>query len=139
MNDIYDHARVKLLTAAFNWPATDLVLAAFTIPPDFVPTDSVLGDITARYGGATTVYLSQPITEKTVSTNGTAQTNHVVIPDVAVGPTVKWFAMCKRGATPPDAELILYVDEAIELPFVPNGLDLVVSPDWLDNRGWWRP
>ena len=31
------------------------------------------------------------------------------------------------------------IDEAFELPFVPNGLDLVIQPDWLSARGWFRP
>ena len=25
------------------------------------------------------------------------------------------------------------------LPFTPDGLDLVVQPDWLEGRGWYRP
>jgi hypothetical protein len=64
------------------------------------------------------------------------QTNHVVIPGVPVGPMVSHFTMCRRNATPNLSELLLYVDDAEGLPIAPNGLDLVVTPDWLLNRGW---
>jgi hypothetical protein len=137
VNNIYDDARVKLLTAAFNWPVTDLVLTAWPGTPNFVATDKTLSQITAR--GFTARGHSQAVTSKTVSADGTAQTNQVLIPTVPVGASVTWFTMSKRMATIALSELILYIDEAVELPFVPNGLDLIVNPDWLSNRGWWKP
>jgi hypothetical protein len=137
VNDIYDDARVKLLTAALNWTTTDLVLSAWPGTPSFVPGEKTLSQIIAR--GYAVRGHSQVITSKTVSTDGTAQTNQVVIPSVPVGANVTWFTMSKRNATITLSEMILYIDEAIELPFVPNGLDMIVNPDWLSNRGWWRP
>ena len=47
--------------------------------------------------------------------------------------------MSVRKPTHNQSELVLFIDEAVELPFAPNGLDMVVTPDWSKNRGWWRP
>jgi hypothetical protein len=58
----------------------------------------------------------------------------VLLPAVPVGPLVTWFTMTKAGT-----DLILYIDDAEGLPFTPNGLDVPVTPDWLSNRGWFRP
>jgi len=136
MNNIYDDARYKLLTAGLDWTAIPLRLAAWGGTPTFVPTDKILDHITFRN---TLLGYSQPITYQTVTPDGTAQTNPVLIPDVPIGPDVTWFTMVKHVGAQSSAELLLYIDNAEELPFVPNGLDLVVQPDWLQSRGWFRP
>jgi hypothetical protein len=138
MNKPYDLARYKMLTAAFDWTAMELRLAAWGGTPDFVPADQQISDINARPANAMLGY-SQEITEHTVSPDGTAQTNQVIIPDVPVGQAVTWFTLVRFAAVPADSELILFIDDAIELPFDPNGLDIVVNPDWLSQRGWFRP
>ena len=132
MNNIYDVARVRLLTADLDWPAIDARLVAWTSPPDYVPTDQTPADIVAR--GGILLATSEEITAQTVSIDGTAQTDQVVIRNDTVGPPVTWFTMIEE----PD-KLILYIDDAAELPFDHRGLDIVVQPDWLENRGWWRP
>jgi hypothetical protein len=30
----------------------------------------------------------------------------------------------------------LFIDDAEGLPFTPNGLDVLIEPDWLLERGW---
>ena len=75
---------------------------------------------------------SLPITSQTVAPDGTAQTNQVIIPGVPIGAPITFFTMSDAD------QLILFIDEAVELPFVPNGLDMVVQPDWLEQRGWWK-
>ena len=135
MNTVYDKARVLWATAGLNWPATDLVLVAWAGASDFVKTDVRVSDIVTR-GVATLLGYSQTITSKTVAADGALQTNDVVIPAVPVGPPVTHFTMCRRNATPNLSELLFYVDDAEGLPFTPNGLDLVVTPDWVLNRGW---
>ena len=137
MNGIYDDARYKLLTANLNWLVADLLLVAWGGTPNFVKTDSTIASIKAR--GGTALGYSMEITEQAVSLNGTAQTNDVVIPEVPIGPAVTWFTMCVKQTPQDNSPLILFIDEATELPFEPNGLDMVVSPDWLQNRGWWLP
>ena len=124
-----------MLTAGLDWVNSDLRVAAWGGTPDFVETDDSINDVISR--GYTPLGLSQPITSKSVSSNGTAQTNQVVIPDVPIGELVTWFTMYKNVGL--GDEMILFVDEAVELPFDPNGLDMVVQPDWFYNRGWFRP
>ena len=80
-----------------------------------------------------------PVTGQAVAPDGTAQTNPVVIPDVGVGPTVTWFTFSRQERHARAVQLILYIDEAEGLPFEANALDIVVQPDWLLARGWWRP
>ena len=51
---------------------------------------------------------------------------------MAIGDPITFFTMSDG------LDLVLYIDEALDLPFIPNGLDMVVQPDWLDQRGWWK-
>ena len=137
MNTIYDAARYKLMTAAFDWTATDLLLTCWSGTPVFVPTDQTIGDVGIH--GPVERGSSLPITSQSVTPDGTGQTNKVVIPAVAVGAPITFFTMSDRKPTHSLSELILFIDEAEDLPFDPNGLDMVVYPDWLQQRGWWRP
>jgi len=60
----------------------------------------------------------------------------VVIPGVVIGQPVTHFTLVDdQGA---EDVLLYYIDEAIDLPFDPNGLDMVIQPDWLSARGWFR-
>jgi hypothetical protein len=136
-NAPYDKARVQLLTAGLDWRTITLTLSAWGGIPSFDPTDDMISDITAR--GFTELGISQPITAQAVTANGTAQTNTVVIPAVPIGPSVTWFTMSWSQTIHAQSQPILFIDTADDLPFVPNGLDLVIQPDWLQNRGWWRP
>ena len=137
MNNIYDLARVQLLTSDFDWRTIDARLVAWSSPPDFSPGDETVGGLAGR--GNVVVGYSDEITSQQVSPDGTAQTNRVLIPNSVVGPPVRWFTMVKHAPVQDDAQLILYVDEAAGLPFDHRGLDIVVQPDWLQERGWWRP
>ena len=137
MNTIYDAARVKLLSATLNWVASDLMLSAWSGTPSFIASEYQLADIIAR--GYTERGSSMIVNNKGVSSDGTAQTDHILIPTVSIGPDITWFTMSVRKPTHNLSDLILYIDDAVELPFTPNGLDMVVSPDWLNNRGWFRP
>ena len=129
-NGVYDNARYKLMTAAFSWPAADLVLTVWSGTAVFYPVDQIINDVAAH--GAVQRGTSMPITAKTVALDGTAQTNQVVVPAVAIGDPITFFTMSDG------LDLVLYIDEALDLPFIPNGLDMVVQPDWLDQRGWWK-
>ena len=136
MNDVYDFARVQLLTAQLDWRSIPLVLTAWSGTPLFVPSHQVIADIAASIAE---LGHSMAITEQSVSADGTAQTNEVLIPGVPVGPDVTWFTMAWLKPIYTQSSLILFIDDAEGLPFEPNGLDIVVTPDWLENRGWWRP
>lgn len=131
MNQPYDIARYRFVTADFNWLTTDLRLTAWGGVPQFVATDTMVSDLTVR--GTPLLGTSQPITLKSVTSDGTVQTNQVLIPNVPIGPDVTHFTMSDTSG-----RLILFVDQALDLPFTPTGLDMVVQPDWLEQRGWFR-
>lgn len=131
MNQPYNIARRRFVTAGFDWLTTDLRLTAWGGMPTFIPTETMVSDFTVR--GALLLGVSQPITSKTVAADGTAQTNQVLIPNVPVGPDVTHFTLSELTG-----QLILFIDQALNLPFTPNGLDIVVQPDWLEQRGWFR-
>ena len=136
VNTIYDAARYKLMNALFDWTKTNLVLTCWSGTPTFVPTDATIDDLVLH--GVVDRGASLPITSKTVSPDGTAQTNQVVIQAVPIGAPLTFFTMSERKPTYGLSELILFIDEALDLPFDPNGLDIVVQPDWLQRRGWWK-
>jgi hypothetical protein len=135
-NAIYDIARYRFATAAIDWRAADLTLVAWGSPPDFDPADEDVAAITAR--GNAELSRSLAITSKTVDTPGDLQTNIVVIPAIAAGPTIRWFTMCLVGITPSQAVPLLFIDNAENLPFVCNGLDILVQPNWAENQSWGR-
>lgn len=138
MNQLYNKARYQMVTGVFNWPALDLVLTAWGGTPNYVQTDAMLTDIIGRGLGVVLGH-SLPVTTKSVAPDGTVQTNQVVIPTVPIGQNVTWFTFSKRAGVLTASEPLYYIDDADELPFVPNGLDLVINPDWVQARGWFRP
>jgi hypothetical protein len=137
MNNIYDAARYKLMNALFSWTEADLMLTAWSGVPTFDPTNTLLSNITDL--GGTDRGSSLTITSKTVNSQGVGQTNQVVIPAVAVGPDITFFTLSDRHPTYIQSELILFLDEVDGLPFVANGLDMLIQPDWLTFRGWFKP
>jgi hypothetical protein len=137
LNTIYNEARRRLATAALDWTTVDLVLVAWSGAPSFMANDKTVADVASH--GAVPVAYSIQIVNKAVSIDGTAQTDQVLLPKVPIGPAITHFTMCQRHATVPNmSQTILFIDDAEGLPFVPNGLDMVIEPDWLENRGWFR-
>jgi hypothetical protein len=137
LNNIYDHARYQLLTAGIDWRTVPLVLSVWGDEPLFDPTDKTIADI-QTHGFAELGY-SMTITGQAVSNDGTAQTNPVLIPGIPAGSLVTWFTFAWKNVTHVNSQLILFIDQAEGIPFEANGLDVVVQPDWLQERGWWRP
>jgi hypothetical protein len=137
MNQIYDVARRHLLNATLNWVTTNLVLIAWKGTPRFVATDATTAAVKSH--GAIDVSWSLAVTGKAVSTNGTAQTDQVLLPKVPTGAPVTHFVLARKEAVLTNSVPILFIDDADGLPFIPNGLDVPVTPDWLQRRGWFRP
>lgn len=137
MNSIYDVSRRSLLLAALNWTTTDLVMLAFSGTPVFDPTDANMAEVVVTTPDLAGTSLA--VTGRTVTTDGIAQTDPIVIPGVPVGPDITFFVLAKNTGLFDTSMPILFIDDAFELPFVPNGLDLVVQPDWLSARGWFKP
>lgn len=136
MNGLYNDARYKMQAGTFHW-MTDLLLVAWKGTPNFLATDKIVSDVLAR-NPAGIMATSEPITDASIAADGTGRTNNVLFKTVPIG-SVTWFTMCKKQVSTNLSELILFVDQAENLPFTTNGLDVLVTPDWLQNRGWFRP
>lgn len=135
-NDLYNIARFMQVTAAFNWIAFDLSLVALRGAPAFVATDATLTQVLSH--GATQAGASLAVVGKNVLSDGTCQTSPIVIPGITVGPDVTHFVMVKVAVIFGNSVPLEFIDDAAGLPFVPNGLDLTIQPDWLQQRGWFR-
>jgi hypothetical protein len=138
MSGIYDGARQKLLTAALDWRAQSLIVSAWQGAPDFNPADMTIASITGR--GGVEAGTSLDMTGLAVSANGTAASQPVVIPGIAAAVPVGWFTIAQKNASHAASALLLFIDTIVPpLPFIGNGLDLVLQPDWLSAQGWFRP
>lgn len=135
-NEIYDVARYRFGTAQLNWETANLVLFAFAGTPVFEPTDLHIDDLTGR--GATVIGQSMSVSGRNVSQKGYLQTAPILIPAVPVGPQFTHMVMALDAATAGEEVPLIFVDEAVELPYLPNGLDILIQPDWLAQRGWGR-
>lgn len=136
-NALYDNAAYKMMTGTFNWLTTELALVALTGVPEYDPAHLTVADLVAA--GAVVVGVSLPILGRTVATDGTGQTDTVVIPGITAGTEVTWFVLCTNNADINLGNVVLFVDEAEVIPFQANGLDITVQPDWTGQRGWFRP
>jgi len=135
-NAIYDAARYRFAIAALDWRAANTLLVAWSGVPDFLPGDTTVAAIKGR--GNVELGRSLAILAKTVAAAGNLQTGNVVIPAIAAGPTITWFTMCLEQVAPDNAIPLLFVDDAENLPFACNGIDVTVQPDWAESRGWGR-
>lgn len=135
-NKPYDALRYKFVTAQFDWRVEDIRLAMWDGTPDFVASDTQLNQIIAR--GHVLRGYSDPITSRTVSVDGTVQTNNVLVRTPPAANEITWLTLCVNGASPADSLLVEFIDDAIGLPFITNGLDQLFTPDWATGKGWFR-
>lgn len=125
-----------MATATFNWPQLSLVLTAWGGIPVFDPTHTTIATIAAA--GPVDLGRSLGIGHQTVAADGSCQSDNVVIPTPPIGQDVTFFTMSELQTDYAASKLLFFIDDAKVLPFTPNGLDLIVTPDWLENRGWFR-
>lgn len=139
MSDIYDRTRYAMLTGTFNWVSATLRLVAWEGDLDFDAEDMTVDDIITR-ANATKLGFSLPVTGQAVTVDGRAQTDPIVIPDIPYGHQISFLTFVQYDAVDEDDSLlVLFIDDAFEMPFSTNGLDITVQPDWAQERGWWRP
>lgn len=136
-NQLYDTARVRLLTAAVNWETVDAVLVAFSGTPLFNAADTSIANVQSH--GATIVAYSALLTGKQAAAGGYAKSGPAVFTAVAVGPAITHFVLAENASPQTNSRPIAFFDDVFWLPFVPNGLDITVQPDWLAQQGWFRP
>jgi hypothetical protein len=131
-NTIYNTARQRFGLGLIDWSTVPLVLLAYSGEPVFYEDDPTIATIDNR-GETLLIAESQVVLEQSVSAEGYLQTGNVVFVEVPIGPPITHFIMSLNAGVP-----LLYIDQAYDLPFTPDGLDVVVTPDWLDERGWGR-
>ena len=133
----YDGARVAFIAASFNWLAQDFILVAWTGTPVFVATERTIAEFKAR--GGVEVGRSLLYAGKVVDIKGVARSGPVVIPGISADTNVTHFTLVKPHPTIPDnGELQVFIDDVEGVPFIANGLDVMVQPDWVQDQGWFR-
>lgn len=138
MNNLYSSPRERMLLNQFNWPTLPLAMVACRGPYVFKEEDETLADITAS--GGQIAQLGLPLLDMVVIDGGYARSGTAVIPLVPASPDpVTFLIIVEMTGVTADAKLIVYLDDAIGLPFVPNGQDQTVQADWIARRGWFRP
>lgn len=140
MSGLYASIRERLLYQSFDWQGADLELQAWSAG-HFDETHIRVSDLVTA-GGTPQSNSDLPLGPPFVMPGGYAASDWLILPGSGfdVGVMVNFLTLSDRaGGNTADPLLILYIDEADGLPFTPNGLDYVVTPDWLLNRGWWRP
>lgn len=136
-NNIYNSIRYAMMTGAFDWRALDLRVVLLSGEPDFDPTDITLNDIIGRGGAVRAV--SQPVTAPSVVVDGTGRTDAVLVEEVPIGDPITWLLLVKYNPVQNSSQLVYFCDEALDIPFIPNGLDMIIQPDWTAQRGWFKP
>jgi len=136
MNSLYNVARRKMVTGAFSWYDLDVVLIGWSGPYKFDEDHVTSGNVTAALGVERT--RSLPNVAMGVTPEGIVQTASYVLPRVPVGPPIIFLTLAVPSTTPGGDELIAYYDDGEGLPYTTKGLDVVVQPDWLNARGWFR-
>lgn len=138
MSAIYDYLANRLLNGAFDWSTATLQLIAWAGTPTFVAADDTIA--TFKTHGATERGRSQPVLARSISVEGIAKSGPIVIPSVAVGSQVTHFTLTLQAPVLPDnGNMLTFIDDVLGLPYDADGTDLIVQPDWLQNRGWFRP
>jgi hypothetical protein len=136
-NALFNVARHQMATGSFNWYELDVVLTAWSGPYVFDETHAVAGNIAAA--GGIHIARSLPNVAMGVTPEGIVQTAKYLLPLVSIGPPIVFLTLASVGATPSTDALIAYYDDGEGLPYTPKGLDVIVQPDWLSQRGWFRP
>lgn len=136
-NDLYNVARVRMVTASFDWQGTDVFLMAWSGTYKFDEQHRNIADVTAAGGIRRSVSL--PSAFQTYTEEGIVQTSPYLFPLVSIGPPLIFFTLTFGNVVPGQEELIAFYNEGEGLPYEPKGLDVLVQPDWLSKRGWFRP
>ena len=137
MNRLYSRNRKKFLDGTFDWPVRSFIMSACRGAYTFDEDHQIDSEIIAAGGVIVTDGL--PLTGMTAMAGGYAMSNLTLIPAVPAGAPITFLILfdvtdlATTGKVP-----LVYIDEAMGLPFTPNGLDQNIQPDWLSHRGWFR-
>lgn len=137
-NQLYNSARVLRMNGQLNWLSQEFRLFLYAGTPNFVAADATIQAIVTR-AVTTKRAVSGAIGGKSVDTEGYVRSDSVVFPLLAPGAQITHMVLAKWDSGGENNSIpIYYIDDAWQLPFLANGLDLPVTPDWTQNRGWFR-
>jgi hypothetical protein len=133
LNILYDDARMRMLNGQLVWPSMSLLMLAYSGDPtiSFNPAHLIQSDV------GTPVAVSQGVLTPSVAAGGYAKSGYAEFLSIPVG-NVTFFVMCEANATPASRRLLVYLSDLNNLPFISNGGDYLVKPDWLFRQGWFR-
>ena len=130
MNTLYTSAKQMLLEAQLNWltdPVYGILLnSAFYT---FSPNHSSLADIDSEAFIRSSNYL----TGRT-ALNGAADADDLPFDAIEGGPIVTAMILVKDGGTASSTKLIAYIDQAVNLPYTPDGRNILVVWDNAPSR-----
>jgi hypothetical protein len=134
---LFNRFRERLLAADVSWTGANIGCVAWSGKYWFDETDRYVSDIQTSNG--TVVSVAEPNPTAVAGLGGYAITDPMLFKAVPIGPPVVFFTLVVPNALLGQSELIAYIDQGDGLPYTPNGLDMIVQPDWLSRRGWFRP
>jgi hypothetical protein len=130
MNVLYPSAKQMLLEAQLNW-LTDPIYAILldTGFYTYSPNHTSLADI----DGQAFIRSSTVLTGRS-SLLGAADANDLDFDPVLGGPIIRAMILVKDGGTAAGSKLVAYIDQAVNLPYTPDGRNIVVIWDNGPNR-----
>ena len=123
---LYDMARERMISNRFDWATMAVSVVAWRGPYSFLETNESVADITA--GGGQLVMVGLPLLNQFAMPGGYARSDTAIIPTIPANPDEVTFLTLVEMAGAVDAyPLIAFIDDAVGLPFVPNGQDQAVD------------
>lgn len=119
-----------LLEAQLNW-LTDPIYAIlmtstrYTFSPNHVSLADIDGDA---------FIASSPVLTGRTTTDGAADAEDISFDPVLGGPIIDCMILVRDGGTAANSKLVAYIDQAYNLPYTPDGRQIVVIWDNGPNR-----
>ena len=134
MNALFDVARRRMLSNQLDWAQLPVRMLAFASEYEFDPAHVTVGEL-----GVGAVAESEVFTNQEVTDGGYAASDQAWFQTPALSPPWLFLVMVDDSTVGTARELIAYYDTGYNLPRTINGQDQIVIPDWLNERGWFRP
>jgi hypothetical protein len=134
VNGLYNWTRQRMMSSQFTWNALPVRLCAFigtyVFDEDHINLSSA---------GVTPVCESLPLINQQYTSKGYGQSDNAWFQNVPLTAPWTFLIMVDDTLVGAARTLIAYYDTGVNLPRQVNGQDELVIPDWLSQRGWFRP
>jgi hypothetical protein len=128
-NRLYPLARQSFAEAQIDWTSDTIRIAALKSTYTYSATHQFVTDL-----GANIVARSADLSTKT-DTSGVLNSDAALFA-LLTGLTVQYLAVFQWTGSDATSRLLYYIDTGINLPTIPNGLDVTVQPD--PTTGWFQ-